>query len=234
MSNKCPVCTFELNRPSQNTDKGNHSFDCSNCGKFILTSTVEHLLQQNLQENPNKAGIISHFLRKSQNGNNWPLLNSETLKKILEEESYPSPTQQAKNIILWIGENIAAPGEKIEFTAKTHQAIIGAKDSDSVEFIMDYLFKNKLVEGGNIPTLDEIHFVSITLTFDGWAYYEEIIHGKINSKKAFMAMQFNNSTLTKVVDDCFKPAVKDTGFDLQTVLEQPKAGSIDDRIRVEI
>ena len=53
-----------------------------------------------------------------------------------------------------------------------------------------------------------------------------------NSKKAFMAMQFGDSTLTKVVDECFKPAVKKTGFDLQTLLEQPKTGSIDDRIRV--
>ena len=34
--------------------------------------------------------------------------------------------------------------------------------------------------------------------------------------------------------DYLKPAVKQTGFDLLTVAEQPKAGSIDDRIRVEI
>ena len=49
-----------------------------------------------------------------------------------------------------------------------------------------------------------------------------------------MAMKFGDSTLTKVVDECFKPAIKKTRFDLQTLLEQPKAGSIDDRIRVEI
>ena len=49
-----------------------------------------------------------------------------------------------------------------------------------------------------------------------------------------MAMKFGDSTLTKVVDECFKLAVKKTDFDLQTLLEQPKTGSIDDPIRIEI
>ena len=58
------------------------------------------------------------------------------------------------------------------------------------------------------------------------------MQGQTSSKKAFMAMKFCDSTLTKVVDECFKLALKKTGFDLQTLLEQPKTGSIDDRIRV--
>jgi hypothetical protein len=231
MPDKCPVCTFELNSPSTNTDKGNYSFDCPNCGKFILTGTAEHLLKQNLKENPNRAGVISHFLRKR---NNWPLLDSETFKKLLKEESYPSPTQQAKNLILWIGGNITAPGERISIEPNTHQAIIGAKDQQGVKFILDHLFDRSLLTGIRTDTLQTLGSAQATLTFEGWEYYDELMHGKTNSRKAFMAMQFGDSTLTKVVDECFKPAVKKTGFDLQTVLEEPKAGSIDDRIRADI
>ena len=68
MPNKCPVCTFELNEKSLVSGTTNYAFDCPNCGKYILTSTAEHLIKPNLQEKPNQAGVISHYLRKNQNG----------------------------------------------------------------------------------------------------------------------------------------------------------------------
>jgi hypothetical protein len=74
----------------------------------------------------------------------------------------------------------------------------------------------------------------ITLSFDGWDRYEEIKRGKIYSRNAFMAMKFGDPLLDKVFLECFKPAIDKTGFDLLRLDEEPKAGSIDDRIRVEI
>ena len=99
---------------------------------------------------------------------------------------------------------------------------------------MDHLFERGLLAGIRTDTLGMSGCANATLTFESWEFYDESIHGRTNSRKAFMAMQFGNQALAKVVEDCFKPAVKKTGYELQTVLEQPKAGSIDDRIRVEI
>ncbi len=234
MPDKCPVCTFEINGTSPVSGTYDYSFDCPNCGKYILESKAGSLLKPNLEENPNKAGVISHYLRTNQNGNFWPTLDYETLIRIIKEDNYPNPVQQAANLISWLGKNIAAPGEVHYIHPKTHQAIIGARDPHGVNFVLRYLFENNLVEGHQNVLLGELKVAKATLSFEGWAYFEELMQGQTNFKKAFMAMQFNNSTLTKVVDECFKPAVKETGFELQTVLEQPKAGSIDDRIRVEI
>jgi hypothetical protein len=49
-----------------------------------------------------------------------------------------------------------------------------------------------------------------------------------------MAMQFSNEELTRILWEHFKPAVKATGFDLVRLDEDPPAGLIDDRLRVEI
>ena len=49
-----------------------------------------------------------------------------------------------------------------------------------------------------------------------------------------MAMEFGDEILNRVVLDCFKPAVAQTGFDLRKLDENPKAGLIDNRLRVEI
>jgi nucleoside 2-deoxyribosyltransferase len=74
----------------------------------------------------------------------------------------------------------------------------------------------------------------VTLSFEGWEHYQDLKRGATDSRKAFMAMQYGNEQLNKVVEEVFKPAVKQTGFDLVRLDEKPKAGLIDDRLRVEI
>lgn len=49
-----------------------------------------------------------------------------------------------------------------------------------------------------------------------------------------MAMKFGDALLDQVLDQVFRPSVKQTGFELFRLDDVPKAGSIDDRLRVEI
>lgn len=49
-----------------------------------------------------------------------------------------------------------------------------------------------------------------------------------------MAMKFGDEQLTLVLENVFKPSAKRAGFDLSKLDDVPKAGLIDDRLRVEI
>jgi len=49
-----------------------------------------------------------------------------------------------------------------------------------------------------------------------------------------MAMKYGEEELDRIVNDFFRDAVKQTGFDLFLLYERPKAGLIDNRLRVEI
>ena len=72
-----------------------------------------------------------------------------------------------------------------------------------------------------------------SLTVDGWEWFNEF--GRhIRSKIAFMAMQYNDKELDSIVKDYFAPAVKQAGFDLRRLDTEPKAGILDNRLRVEI
>lgn len=51
---------------------------------------------------------------------------------------------------------------------------------------------------------------------------------------AFMAMPFRDEEVTAMVDDVFKPAVEETGFQLKRLDDEAPAGNIDNRMRVEI
>ena len=71
------------------------------------------------------------------------------------------------------------------------------------------------------------------LSFAGWRRYDELKKGRSESRKAFMAMPFGNPAIDALHSQ-LKQAVSETGFDLRRLDEKPKAGLIDDRLRVEI
>ena len=51
---------------------------------------------------------------------------------------------------------------------------------------------------------------------------------------SFMAMKFGDAVLDTLVDAHLRPAVAMTGFKLKRLDDEPRAGLIDDRLRVEI
>jgi hypothetical protein len=73
------------------------------------------------------------------------------------------------------------------------------------------------------------------LTMAGWERYEELKRGRNDSRKAFMAMKFNDAPeVERAYKDCFKPGAARAGFDLLDTREQQRAGMIDDQMRVAI
>ena len=72
------------------------------------------------------------------------------------------------------------------------------------------------------------------LTMDGWERFEALRKARIDSRIAFMAMKFNVTELDRAVDECFRPAVRRTGFELRVLTDQQRAGLIDDQMRAEL
>jgi len=99
---------------------------------------------------------------------------------------------------------------------------------------LNYLFDVGLVTGTQSEAMGAPGRAHATLSFEGWDYYENLKHGRAIYRKAFMAMKFGDPTLDKIVSDIFKPNIKQAGFELIKLDDYPKAGLIDDRLRVEI
>jgi hypothetical protein len=72
------------------------------------------------------------------------------------------------------------------------------------------------------------------LNMAGWQRYETPKHAQVESRAAFMAMQFGDAEFNRVVNDCFKLAVEATGFELRLLTDGQPAGLIDDRLRVTL
>jgi len=231
----CPLCKIRLTDYKHIPDNDEYWHDCRNCGEYSLSGSLMSSLGSITESSPTNAPIISHYIRKAQDQNKRPSLTTYLVEDILADGSIPTPHEQADNLILWLGTHLGIPGETITLDSASHQAMMGAASISGADQVLNFLYDNGLLDGLKSEASGRcIHIAESTLSFSGWEQFHELRQGAVDSRKAFMAMQFKDPDLDKIYKEHFKPAVALTGFDLQTVLDQPKAGLIDDRIKVEI
>jgi hypothetical protein len=210
-------------------------YNCPRCGVFALAGSAEAEIESKLAEKPLRASLMSHALQRMQRPGVQPrLITSDELPSFWREERLPTPQQQADNLILWIGNHQTTAFDYAENAMTAIAAIIGASISERGEAGFEWLNSElsqkdwyKLVDrtGGRI---------GLRLTIAGWERYNLLKKTSLESRTAFMAMKFGDAELNRVVDACFRPAVRRTGFELQLLTDRQPAGIIDDQIRAAI
>jgi len=226
----CPVCLRMLFHEPRLSDTLNDAYfvNCPRCGEFDLTGTAKAVLEKMPGLTDEKRMGLSHVLQKMHMTEDRPEINSDTVKKILETATLPTAREQADNLIRWLGDHSPEPGARVS-APDALEAIVGTISEDGLRFIIRSLEQDGLVVGGSGPRGEQF----LNLTFSGWDRYEELKRGAPSGRSAFMAMKFDKA-LKRIVDKHFRPAVAQTGFVLKRLDDEPKAGLIDDRLRVEI
>lgn len=234
MSNSCPVCNSQVNDFVEHPDGRDATFfSCPLCGDFVLSRTLIACLPHTLHVSKDASAKISHALRTMQLINKGAELNTYTVDEILKRP-LPTPQEQADLFIRWLAENVEGPGETVWVEPATHRSIIGAKSEEGFGLILRHLFEVGLVEGNLSEAMGAPGRAHVTLSFKGWDYHEQLRRGGATYKKAFIAMKFGDPILDMVSTEVFKPCVKQAGFELYRLDDTPRAGLIDDRLRVEI
>lgn len=178
---------------------------------------------------------LSYTLRAKVNTNNP--IDLDLLVKILESMSLPSPAEQGDNLILFLGDNLDSPGSFLEISSVLELGgklgLKIGKESYDLDFIIESLVEQGLLRLKMPDTLQESHKIVVSLTMAGWQRREELKKQHVESQMAFMAMKFDNDVF-RVVNEYFKPAVLETGFELRTLIDGQTAGLIDDQLRVAL
>jgi len=189
----CPICDeiYAESYPSTEITL----YKCIRCGDFILTGTAQRTLSALLGNHPNGPALLSYFVLKMQ-GDTPPTLNPETIEAILANSSLPSLKEQENNIVLYLGNN-SKPGREIDRPKSHLLAVAGSIDFFGLDFIITHLKESELLTAGKLfATSSE---TSLILKMKGWERYEEIRRGNIDSKKAFMAMPFEQQRICRHV-----------------------------------
>src|SRR5262245_44190105 len=232
---KCIVC--ETEGAELRLINGCPRFDCRRCGSFVLSPTAEATIETKFNEKPLRRSLMSHTLRRMQQADDKHLriITDNDLPTFWRDERLPTPQQQADSLILWIGDNQETPLRSSFIDRSALAAWIGLQislphDSAGWAWLNTELQKGQLYEAADVRqgTLD------LKLTMKGWERYQDLKKTQNESRTAFMAMKFNQPDLDSVVENCFRPAVKRTGFVLRVLNDQQPAGSIDDQLRTAI
>lgn len=245
MSDKCPICKSGLSTPDvpfMSRKAGIHgkAYSCPRCGDYQIESFAGAQLNARL-DGDKKIAVLSHWIRSRYERRNTrgsqveePINLTDDIVRDIIEEVPPSPAEQASKFVLWLGGSEHPPGELIPVKPATHQSIMGAVTPAGFELVLYDLMDKGLLNGMKSQTIGSYGHAKIALSIDGWQLYTQLRQGVADTRKAFMAMKYGDAQLDKAVEDTFKPAVRETGFDLFKLIERPKAGLIDDSLRVEI
>lgn len=111
------------------------------------------------------------------------------------------------------------------------KAVLGSITDFGASWILDQARAADLIQASR--TMSGV-LGDATLTLRGWSRFEELQTSVAGVKRAFMAMKFGDEELTNVFVNCFKSAAKRAGYELMKLDDEPRAGLIDDRLRLEI
>ena len=228
----CPLCHMELDRDMRPKED---SVDvmCQNCGCFYLSNSLLSKLQKNEYSRWERARL-SYALRRLGAAK---VLTTEYAESLLQSTQLPDAMELQDNLLLHIANVMMAPGEAIEIWAPAIRASIGAQSSEGAQWVVEEARSANLIKGRVSRTIlgsGDYRVGNVNLTLAGWTRVNELMRTAKDSRKAFMAMKFGTPQLDRFFQDHFKPAVRQTGFELMRLDEEPRAGLIDDRLRLEI
>lgn len=242
MPDICPVCKTQANkRESPASGRFVQGWECPRCGDFFLNEdlALDTTLNRTIKNETQRA-VLSHWIRTRhesmpkppQRGVDSPILLDRDLVASIIKNPLPSVAEQAASFILWLGNDDHLPGEPLLVEPSTHQSIMGAATGRGFLLVVDDLVGKELLKNVSTPVGSKRN---LTLSCGGWQEYDRLKRGTADSRKAFMAMPYGKEELDHIVEDVFRPAVEQAGFDLSRLddSDQP-AGLIDDRLRVAI
>lgn len=230
---QCPICSIDgANTARDIAGRDETKVQCRHCGDFLLSGSLMASLPHYLQH-PEVATKLSHVARKASD-TGTPLLLTTYVAETVIEKPLPRPREQADLFVQWLAQHSPAPGVSVAISFEEHGAIVGAKSHAGLAMLLDHLKKVQWIDGPSGRYASGEIYANVHLTFEGWEHYETLKIGAASYRKAFMAMKFGDEQLNTMLDAVFRPSAKRAGFDLFKLDDKPRAGLIDDRMRVEI
>ena len=243
---QCPICSDNLrsfDATSYNMQNLLH-VDCVNCGEYLIDQSAYNYEFKQATSKwtlPYRAAV-SYFIRRRQNleldeSGRVPIVRSEFLESVLGGKFVgPNPSGALKNLIRFFGDQQRLTAEIPDYKAANLRAVAGVSTSLEVIDILSEMDDRALLKYATCETLnpDDRPFNKIRLGLGGWELWESIHRGLEHSRDGFIAMQFGDARLDKLVSDIIRPAIEsELGVGLSRV-DSPgtaRAGLIDNVMR---
>lgn len=206
---KCQFCEKEVTKRNFDKEKEVYKIECPVCSKYCISWEA---WREELSVTNDDKILFSGYLFNRPADEKKIVITTDFLAEISEKIApFKGLTVPDKinNIVLSMGDESKFIGEGIPWDAKFIYSHFYCKNEVEFRCILDYLKEKKIIELSSMQNDSP----TALLTIDGWSKYEELKQTNINSKQAFIAMNFAsefdeiNKVIEGVCDDCgFKGA----------------------------
>ena len=245
----CPICGSPAEEKRDAVVSTSY-YNCLRCGDFIFSDIVGiELVDLNSIEIAN----ISGWIRDSNNPN-------ITIDNIKNLKNHPSVSMLTKvDLILnYLSVKFPIAGDLIDYNFNKVNELLNQINNHTFPNIEDKhafkVFENTarqvlpILSVGRILTRNEFNYIlnnyliqemeylsanPTMITPKGWAHIETLKQANPNSKKAFVAMWFDDGMKT-ICDDFIFPAIREAGFDPIRIDNKEHNNDINDEIIGEI
>jgi hypothetical protein len=226
---RCPICKWGGNDVTHAPADDKTWVDCPRCGRYALDGAWLGAVAQgetSADFDARQKAVVGYAIR---NSNPQKLWSEDAIRKALERDYLPSVAEQAENLIFYMGCEQQSAGDRLELLYLKVLFLVGATESHDVLFLVRGLIEENIIVGklGS-------QSANVVLTIKGWDRFAQLSRGVEAGNQGFMAMPFGYEYLTRVFYEHWKPASDRTGMPLQRLDENPQAGSISNRMMVEI
>lgn len=235
----CPLCFTELSSPLEVLELEDTLVQCQNCGTHTFAFRAMAMLRSRPQTGWWKRNAVAHLIQKIPRGK---MITAEMFEALEREARLPSPLESIDLLVaelagLRVGAAFVLPEKSLtlpapmvsgaaRFVLAHWRARLGCDLLDGVAWAFEQARAEGLIASNGRGAL--------TLSAAGWARFGRLQREGLGSRHAFMAMKFGDDQMGHAFA-AMKQAAEQAGFDLRTTADDHQtAGSIDDRMRVEI
>lgn len=244
---RCPVCEGNFGKcqsiPPSNPRRDVSGYKCDGCGRFEITGTAfaSWFPDGRSRMTPIQRSALSHALRTGSSNSKSFVVAADWIKDFCKNPRLPSPATQAATLIEHIGDCLTTTGKGHLINPVTDAPLVGAFDTAMFNDLVSELTQQGLIkklQSVEIPNPQGVGVLvtGVTgLTLDGWERYEEEKRGHFAGDYGFIAMQYGDPELEKLVLETLKPAVREKiGYDLVDMRDVARSGVIDNIMRNQI
>lgn len=223
-------------------DMLNYEYWCKRCGNYIIDYPTKEDMSKHPEHLKGKRHLYSAISRHYHEffDNIRLTLNSNQLKNIsLHGDSMfriPDTVEEKIHVfMLYAKLKTEYPSKQFEIDNEIDYPVAFAKDKEEFSYYLQHLKDCKwIIDTGRILGSSGLYYISI----DGWKYLSTLNQHITNSKKCFVAMNFNDK-YSELYKNGIEPAIKAAGFDPILIKDEEERNpdsnrKIDDRIISEI
>ena len=204
----CPVCQIETAEIKYSGRGDSYFIDCPACSRIVLSSNLIEIEWDEWWSGTRRAAL-AHSLTHSRGvpvylETGRPFLASSTLNEMkVNNIGSPSRLQQMENAIRYLGDTEVELGEFPAMLPEGAWAKIGSPSPRSAASLLE-----DMAATGHLSRNIKLHHsmggvgvLNARLSLQGWQLWGRLKKGQTTSNDGFIAMQFGDARLDKLVSD---------------------------------